>query len=206
MQTDQNILHAVQQAGQAIHACREMLKVEVARRTQQLVAVMAREPLSASADGSFSQLKLVARMHQEVQALEDQLRGIYQSASQLKVETVQVVEALPHSRPRPHTSVDQVEEAQVVSRPTKRGAGKRASDPSIKAKQVPSRRGRVSSNDDKVLAALKRLLKLRRGEQIAQAQIAAEAGIPVGSIGASLRRLLNAGRVAQTERGQYRLV
>lgn len=205
MQTDQNILHAVQQAGQAIHACREMLKVEVARRTEQLVAVMAREPLSASADGSFSQLKLVARMHQEVQALEDQLRGIYQSASQLRVETVQVVEALPRSRSRQDVSGVQVEEAKVVARPTKHGAGKRVAGPSVKAKPGTSRRGRVSSNDDKVLAALKRLLKIRRGEQIAQAQIAAEAGIPVGSVGASLRRLLVAGLVTQSERGQYRL-
>ena len=39
----------------------------------------------------------------------------------------------------------------------------------------------------------------------AQAQIATEAGIPGGSIAASIRRLQDAGAVQQMARGQYRL-
>lgn len=67
------------------------------------------------------------------------------------------------------------------------------------------RGGRVSANDEKVFKALRRLLKMRKGETLSQSQIASEADIPVGSIAASVKRLLESGRVTQSDRGRYHL-
>lgn len=209
MSLNPRILQSIQQAGQSIHDCREMLKAEVSRHTEQLVSVMASQPLGPSADSAFSQLKQVARVHQEMQALEEQLRGIYQSAAQLKGEEVQVIEALPHRRASTATAAVQVEDAQVIQKSTgrkqrKAKAGK-PGKPSANAPQRKQRGGRVSTNDEKVLAALRRLLKVFKHATLSQAQIASEAGIPGGSIAASIRRLQDAGAVQQMARGQYRL-
>lgn len=51
-----------------------------------------------------------------------------------------------------------------------------------------------------------RLLKAHKGQQLSQSQIANEAGIPVGSIAVSMKRLLEAERVIQVERGRYQVV
>lgn len=209
MSLNPRILQSIQQAGQSIHDCREMLKAEVSRHTEQLVSVMASQPLGPSADSAFSQLKQVARIHQEMQALEEQLRGIYQSAAQINGEEVQVIEALPHRRASTATAAVHVEDAQVIQttagrKPRKTQAAK-AAKPAVKAQPRKGRSGRVSTNDDKVLAALRRLLKVFKNATLSQAQIATEAGIPVGSIAASIRRLQDAGAVQQMARGQYRL-
>lgn len=209
MSLNPRILQSIQQAGQSIHDCREMLKADVSRHTEQLVSVMASQPLGPSADSAFSQLKQVARIHQEMQALEEQLRGIYQSAAQINCEEVQVIEALPHRRASTATAAVHVEDAQVIQttagrKPRKTQAAK-AAKPAVKAQPRKGRSGRVSTNDDKVLAALRRLLKVFKNATLSQAQIATEAGIPVGSIAASIRRLQDAGTVQQMARGQYRL-
>lgn len=209
MSLSPRILQSIQQAGQSIHDCREMLKSEVARHTEQLVSVMASQPLGPSADTAFSQLKQVARIHQEMQALEEQLRGIYQSAAQIKGEEVQVIEALPHRRASTATVAVQVEDAQVIQKTAGRKQRKakpgKPAKPAAEAQPRKRRGGRVSTNDEKVLAALRRLLKGSKHATLSQAQIATEAGIPGGSIAASIRRLQDAGAVLQMARGQYRL-
>jgi len=49
------------------------------------------------------------------------------------------------------------------------------------------------------------LLKVHKGATLSQSQIAREAGIPVGSIAASIKRLLEVRRVIQVERGMYQV-
>ena len=205
MSLNDHILQSIQKSGQAIHDSRELLKAEVARYTEHLISVMGSQPLGPMADRAFGQLKLVARMHQEMQGLEEQLRGIFQSATQLKANDVQIIEALPHRRSTATTS-ERVEDAKVVTPVVRRKPGRKPSaKPVADAAPVQRRGGRVSTNDDKVLAALRRLLKVFKNTALPQAQIAAEAGIPVGSIAASLHRLQDAGRVVQKARGHYRL-
>lgn len=209
MSLNPKILQSLQQAGQSIHDCREMLKAEVSRHTEQLVSVMANQPLGPSADSAFSQLKQVVRIHQEMQALEEQLRGIYQSASQIKGAEVQVIEALPHRRASTTTAAIQVEDAQVIQRSAggkqRKTKATKPGKPSAKAQPRKRGGGRVSTNDEKVMAALRRLLKGSKNATLSQAQIATEAGIPGGSIAASIRRLQDAGAVQQMARGQYRV-
>jgi predicted transcriptional regulator len=48
-------------------------------------------------------------------------------------------------------------------------------------------------------------LKVHKGATLSQSQIAREAGIPVGSIVASIKRLLEVRRVIQVERGMYQM-
>lgn len=205
MRSNARLLQSIQQAGQSIHDCSELLKGEVARQTDDLVRVMGAQPLGPLADQTFGQLKLVARMHQEMQALEEQVRGIHQSAMQLKGDDIQVIEALPHRRSSA-AKPDRVEDAQMVT-PVVRRKPRRTPVSKLIAETTPSKRrgGRVSTNDDKVLAALRRLLKSSKNATLSQAQISSAAGVPVGSMAASLRRLHESGVVRQIARGRYQL-
>jgi len=200
-------LQALQQAGQAIHDSRERLKAEVARHTERLVSAMASQPLAPGVDSAFAQVKQVARLHQELQALEGQLLTIYQAAEQLKGEEIQVIEALPHRRSCVESATSTAEDARLVAHP---GPRKSRKAPPAKETQMHGaskrRGGRVSANDEKVLKALRRMLKSHKGETLSQSQIASEAGIPVGSIAASIKRLLEVRRVIQVERGMYQMI
>jgi len=200
-------LQSLQQAGQAVHDSRERLKAEVARHTERLVSAMASQPLAPGVDSAFAQVKQVARLHQELQALEGQLLTIYQAAEQLKGEEIQVIEALPHRRSCVESATSTAEDARLVAHP---GPRKSRKAPPAKETQMHGaskrRGGRVSANDEKVLKALRRMLKSHKGETLSQSQIASEAGIPVGSIAASIKRLLEVRRVIQVERGMYQMI
>jgi len=197
-------LQSLQQAGQAIHDSRERLKAEVARHTERLVSAMASQPLAPGVDSAFAQVKQVARLHQELQALEGQLLTIYQAAEQIKGEDIQIIEALPHRRSRVESATSTAEDARLVAHPGPRKSRKAPPAKETQMHRASKRRGaRVSANDEKVLKALRRLLKVHKGEPISQSQIASEADIPVGSIAASVKRLLESGRVTQSDRGRY---
>lgn len=199
-------LQSLQQAGQAIHDSRERLKAEVARHTERLVSAMASQPLAPGVDSAFAQVKQVARLHQELQALEDQLVTIYQAAEQIKGEEIQVIEALPHRRSRVESATSTAEDARLVAHPGPRKSRKAPPAKETQMHRASKRRGgRVSANDEKVLKALRRLLKVHKGATLSQSQIAREAGIPVGSIAASIKRLLEVRRVIQVERGMYQM-
>jgi hypothetical protein len=198
MQLSASTLQSLQQAGQAIHDSRERLKAEVARHTERLVSAMASQPLAPGVDSAFAQVKQVARLHQELQALEDQLVTIYQAAEQIKGEEIQVIEALPHRRSRVESAMSTAEDARLVAHPGPRKSGK-APPPKETQMRGASKRlgGRVSANDEKVFK--------HKGATLSQSQIAREAGIPVGSIVASIKRLLEVRRVIQVERGMYQM-
>lgn len=209
MSLNARILQSIQQAGQSLHDCREQLKAEVSRHTEQLISVMASQPLGPAADNAFGQLKHVARIHQELQAIEEQLRGIYRSADQITGEEVQVIDALPHRRASASSGSVLAEDAQLINRAGKRKVRETTAVVQPKSGAVASSSlrsgGRVSTNDDKVLAALRRLLKSSKNATLSQAQISSAAGVPVGSMAASLRRLLASGVIRQIARGRYQL-
>lgn len=202
-----NTLQSLQQAGQCIYDCRERLKAEVSRHTERLVSVMANQPTGPTVDGVFAQVKQVARLHQELQALEDQLRHIYQTAEQIKGDEIEVIDALPHRRVSGSSAPPATEDARMVVSPVAKKVKKARPSREIPSQtDVSHRPGRVSANDEKVYRALRRLLKTHKGEQLSQSQIAREAGIPVGSIGVSIKRLVRVGRISHNQRGAYHIV
>jgi hypothetical protein len=140
---------------------------------------------------------------QEVNAIEEQFKAIYQTAAELVQPETAVLMALPHSArnkaPGRNSSSDadasSVEDVQVKPRAAKRG------------RKPGTVRGasKLSVNDIKVLDFLKGVLNRKSWTQLTQAGMASGADIPLGSIGLALRRLIGLNQVIEGEKGRYKL-
>ena len=76
-------LLALQQAGESLYAARQAFAQEAQLNANRLVGIVASEPFSNEADRAYAQLRSIARMAHELQALEEQLKTMYGSAAEL---------------------------------------------------------------------------------------------------------------------------
>lgn len=201
-------LLSIRQAGESLYAARQAFAQEVQHNARRMVGVVASEPFSSDADRAYAQLRSVARLAHELQALEEQLKALYVSAADLASAEPPALVTLPDQRARSRTTghvsgVEVTEDAAVKSRP---GPGRNAKKAGAKhaAPAMPAPR-RMSGNDEKVLAYLTQVLDRRSWKPYTQAVIGQEAGVALGSVGMSLRRLLAAGKIREREKGRFKL-
>lgn len=199
----------VQQAGQAVSTAREQLHAQLQRQVEKLASVVAAQPFGPDADRAYAQLRAVARMTQELQSIEDQLVQVYKAAAQFEEgQDIQVLVALPrHGTLAAAVPVDDVVDAKEV--PARR-AGRQAQatrhprDPQPTVATASRQRAKVS-NEVRMLEGLRKVLNRRGWTEMTQTQMAQAAGIPQGSVGAALARVIASGQVLVGERGRYRL-
>ncbi|WP_311224338.1 MULTISPECIES: hypothetical protein [unclassified Acidovorax] len=206
---NRSTLSLLQQAGESLYAAQQAVAQDVRSHAEGVVHAVASAPFSPESDRAYAQLRTVARLAQELQALDEQLRAIYVAAASADTPTDQVLAALPlspsaASRPRreasqPTQNPDSAQDAVV----------KRSSTAQQAAQQPKLARAgadlRLSKNDEKVLTYLQRSLKPDVWTALTHAAIARGAGIPLGSIGIAVKRLIHAGCVLEAERGLYRI-
>lgn len=201
-------LLALQQAGESLYAARQAFAQEVSSNASRVVGIVASEPFGNEADRAYTQLRSIARMAHELQAMEEQLKTLYEAALPLVVPETPVLVALSdrgtRAHARQHTSgTESAEDVVVKAVPQKpprktKAAAKATADTATQAQ-------RKSSNDEKVLAHLKQILDRRSWKTFTQAAIAQGAGIPLGSVGLAIRRVVAAGAVCEGDKGSYRL-
>lgn len=201
-------LLSLQQAGENLYAARQAFAQEIQLNAGRVVGMVASAPFSNDADRAYAQLRSIARMAHELQAMEEQLKTLYGSAEELVASETPVLVALADRRSLSHarTSVSDIESAEDVvvkpapqKRPRKKAAAKVTSGPSSQPR-------RMSANDEKVRAYLNHVLDRRSWKAFTQATIAEGAGIPKGSVGLAMRRVIAAGMVREGQNGNYRLV
>ncbi|NMM10286.1 MAG: hypothetical protein HHJ16_08440 [Polaromonas sp.] len=194
-------LLSIQQAGQGLHAARQAVADAVQTNAERVVAYVASQPFSPENDLAYTKLRSAARLSHELQAMEEQLKVLYISAAELMTPESPILVALPnhggHARPRAVKSNEGAEDA--IVKPTASSLLKRQN---VKSGQPQ----RLSHNDEKVLGYLKSVLDRRSWKSLTQATIAKMAGIPVGSVGLALRRLVAGGAVREGNKGTYRLL
>jgi hypothetical protein len=208
MSISPSTLLALQKAGEGLHAARQAFAQEVQLNAGHVVGIVASEPFSAEADRAYAQLRAVARMAHELQSIEEQLKTMYGAAAEVMQPETPVIVALPdhgrRSRARQGAeNLDEAEDVVVKSAP-------HAQSPKTKplrkwTNETASQSQRLSSNDEKVLAHLKKVLNRRSWVTLTQAAIAHGAGIPLGSVGLAMRRLVAAEVVRERGKGSYRL-
>jgi len=199
----------VQQAGQAVSTAREQLHAQLQRQVEKLATVVAAQPFGPDADRAYAQLRAVARMTQELQSIEDQLLQVYKAAAQFEEgQDIQVLVALPrHGTRAVAVPVEDVVDAKEV--PSRRAgrtskATRQPRDLQPTATQSGRQRAGVS-NEVRLLKGLRKVLNKRSWTVMTQSQMAQATGIPQGSVGAALNRVIVSGQVLVGERGQYRL-
>lgn len=199
----------VQQAGQAVSTAREQLHAQLQRQVEKLASVVTVQPFGPEADRAYVQLRAAARMAQELQSIEDQLVQVYKAAAQFEEEQdIQVLVALPGRGSEIESApAEGVVDAEVVpprSAPKPRGVRQSYNkDKSREEKRHPNTK---VSNEIRLLESLHKHLNKRSWTSMTQSQMAKTTGIPPGSIGAALNRVISSGQVLVGERGKYRLV
>ena len=201
-------LLALQQAGESLYAARQAFAQEAQLNANRLVGIVASEPFSNEADRAYAQLRSIARMAHELQAQEEQLKTMYGSAAELVSAETPVLVAFSdrssRSRGRANgTSVQSAEDAVVKPARQRKALKSRAPVKTATSPASPPRR--VSANDEKVLAYLKTVLDRRSWKAFSHAAVAQGAGIPLGSVGLAIRRVIALGTVREGQKGSYRL-
>lgn len=219
MVSPNSTLAHVQQAGQAVSTAREQLNLQLQRQVDKLATVVVAQPFGSDADRAYAQLRAVARMAQELQSIEDQLVQVYKAAAQFEeAQDIQILVALPRHKAKAASitvgaatkgAVDAQEVLPRQRTPKSRTVKPSRAQPKTTATATTTtsaqRRSLGATNEDRLLAGLKQHLNKRSWTPMTQAQMAQITGLPQGSVGAALNRVIASGRVIMGERGQYKL-
>jgi DNA-directed RNA polymerase specialized sigma24 family protein len=133
---------------------------------------------------------------------------MYGGAAEMMQPETPVIVALPDHgrRSHAHQGAGDLDEAEdVVVKPAPRRQSLKTKPLRKRTKETASQPQRLSSNDEKVLAHLKKVLDRRSWVTLTQGTIAQGAGIPLGSVGLAMRRLVAAEAVRERGKGTYRL-
>lgn len=202
-------LLSLQQAGESLYAARQAFAQEVQHNASRVVGIVASDPFSNDADRAYTQLRTIARMAHELQAMEEQLKTMYGSAIELAAPETPVLVALSDRPNRSSaranaSSTDSAEDVVVKPASPKKSLKKKVTANVTTEPANPHQR--MSANDEKVLAHLKQVLDRRSWKTFTHAAVAQGAGIPLGSVGLAIRRVIAAGTVREGQKGSYRLV
>ncbi len=216
-------LSAIQQAGAAIYAARELLANSVTEHAQRVMGAIKHDPTHRDNEQSLEDWKKLTQLAREVEAADLQFRTIYFTAERMLVQEVEVLPALAHQAPSPKASpaLNPPQVQDVIAKPgtvktLKPSAKKKLASVAAVANApkevVTSSRGanetaaqKLTKNDQKVLGHLQTVLSGQTWARLTLQVIAVGAGIPNGSSAASMARLIKAKKVEVDAQGQYRL-
>ena len=208
MSLSNTTLSAIQQAGHGLHQATLVVSAALREQAEHMVAAVASQPYQAEGEQAIANFKLLARLSHDLQALEEQLRTLYATASELASPEMDVVVALPRAAGRSRATSggsEQVAEDAVI----KPASARRTKGPAA----APARtwRGKggkplvLTGNDHKVLDYLKSVLNRDAWTAVTGATVAHGAAMPLGSVGISLKRVVQAGAVKKRGKGSYQL-
>ena len=223
MSLSKTTLSAIQQAGQGLHKATLVVSAAVREQAEHMVTTVATLPYQAEGEQAFANFKMLARLSQDLQSLEEQLRALYATASELASPEMDVV-SLPRASARARAvsmqQNNQAEDAIVKpasARRVKAGAKAKPQTMPKAAKTAKPRGSKVAkapkaakpltltSNDSRVLDYLKTVLKTDSWTTLTGAAVAQGAAMPLGSVGISLKKVVLAGAVLKSGKGSYQL-
>ena len=212
MSLSKSTLSAIQQAGQALHQATVVVAGAVREQAEHMVTTVASQPFEAEGEQAFANFKMLARLSQDLQSLEEKLRGLYTTASELASPEMDVVNALAHaSAPRATAHAKEAAEDAVVKPASTRQPRKTASPSKTRAATTRSPANKKASaatltaNDTKLLRFLQSALNRTSWTTLTGSTMARGSGMPLGSVGLSLKKVLATGAVKVGARGTYKL-
>ena len=205
MSLSKTTLSAIQQAGTSLHRATVVVSTAVGEQAEHMVATVSSKPFQAEGEQAIANFKMLARLSQDLQSLEEQLRALYATAAELASPASDVVVALPRPRVAAASANDTAEDAIVKPAPLRRTKAKAKAHAQTQAKK-PAKAVALTSNDNKVLDYLKTVLKAGEWTALTGASVSQGANMPLGSVGISLKKVVESGAVKKKGRGSYQLV
>jgi len=199
MPLNTKIVETIQTAGAAVFKADAALQVAVKDYAAQVHASMLQNPFDISNDTLFEEWKTVARLSQAMGQIESELQKIYAAASSLgnsgalKAPRTRVIAATTEAVSKPIELIHEINATDVIPKKSRKIA-KTANRRSKSA--LP-----LSGNTAKVLRHLVKILDPNTFTKINQSAEALEIGLPKGSMGASMAKLLKEGYLAEGPQG-----
>lgn len=185
-------LAAIQQAGAAVFTADAELKNAVKDYAERVNAALLSNPYGLGNDAMFENWKVVARLSQTLAGIEDELKKVYQVAAELTADDRPFVMDAP-TLAGPKRRVAKSKTQASVKGPRARPALTAA------APSAPS------GNPAKLMQYLERILNPDEFTVIHQSAISLEIGIPLGSMTAATKKLIETGRIIAGPSGSYKL-
>ena len=207
MSLNKELLATIQKAGAAVFDADTQLKLAVKRYGERVQAAVGSNPFHLGNDTLFENWKMVARLSKTVAAMEEDLRKVYQMAGELSDVEPSLPDMMPAlSAPTPEASAK-------ASPPLVADSSLAATDVKIKrkrripaAKPSPVLATPLPENAARLLKHLRYVLKTKGFAPVNQTAVAKATGIPMGSMTASLKRLVATGHVQTNDAGMFKLV
>jgi hypothetical protein len=197
-------LNAIQAAGTAAFKADAQLKAAVKDYGSQVQAAMLSSPFDLANDNLFEDWKSVCRLSQAMGQIEAELQKIHAAASRLQGVTLSTNKpraiAAPVSAAAPASAVEVVSAVDATDvtakKPGKPKTKGKAKTPA-KAARKPRAAGPLPANAASLLAHLTSVLNPDSFGKINQTSVATAINMAKGSVGASVRRLVEEGFLIQ---------
>jgi len=207
MSLNKALLATIQKAGAAVFDADAQLKLAVKSYGERVHAAVGSNPFHLGNDTLFENWKMVARLSRTVAAMEEDLRQVYQMVGDLSDVQPSLPDLMPAlSAPSPDVSAPS--DATLVA-----DSSLTATDVKIKKKEkIPAAKpGPVlatplPNNAARLLKHLRGVLSTKDFATVNQTAVAKATGIPMGSMTASLKRLVAAGHVQANHSEMFKLV
>jgi len=197
-------LSAIQVAGNAVFEADASLKQSIQTYAEQVKTAMLQNPFDLGNDSLFEDWKTVARLSQAMTQIEVELRKIYAAASELSKgghPALTVTPALAAPAPPIAEEVQLVTEINATDVAVKK-APRRLKK---KAKRKTASSTTIKGNTLKVLARMVEVLNPNDFVKVNQSAEATAIGLPKGSIGASIAKLVATGHLLSGPAGTFKL-
>jgi hypothetical protein len=224
MSLTKEMLAAIQKAGSAVFDADAQLKLAVKAYGERVHTAVGSNPYHLGNDILFDNWKMVARLAQTLSGMEEELRKVYQVASEISDDEPSSVNATP-ALSAPQAAAEPTVAPKVVEQPNlaatdvkikkKKGlpaakhvAAKPVPSPKAapaKSKPAPAQASALPKNAANLLKHLGSALNHMDFSDINQTAISKASAIPLGSMTAALKRLMTDGYVVVGPNGQYKL-
>jgi len=213
-------LSAIQQAGAAVFSADLELKNAVKEYAQRVNAAMLSNPYHLGNDTLFENWKVVARLSQTMAGIEEEIKKVYQVAAELIADdqplVVQVASLAAPIRANDVSVVSQNDmtptDVLVKSKKKKLKPGAtrstrvpKSSTSPVKPVGVRKSAQQLSGNPAKLLQYLEKVLNSKKFTVVSQTAVGQETGIPLGSMTAATKKLLESARIIAGPSGSFRL-
>jgi len=212
-------LSAIQQAGSAAYAADTELKNAVKDYATRVNAAMSANPYGLGNDALFENWKVVARLSQTINGIEEELKKVYRVASELIADDQPSVREIPALAAPKRPSAGQALGSQqdltttdVVVKRKKKTATSKTRKLKTKANSRPARPTgaatsplELSGNAAKLLQHLKTLLDANKFTVINQTAVGHATGIPLGSMTAAIKKVIDSGAIIAGPTGSFQL-
>lgn len=197
-------LAAIQAAGAAIYAADAELKKSVQEYADQVKAAMLGNPFDMGNDTLFEDWKTVARLSRAVEQVEAEFKKIYSAASDLSAGSRTTILTMPTLTAPQATASSELELVKEIDA-TDAVIKKLPKKIKRKLSTKPAMQRPLSGNTAKVLARFLEILNPNDFVKINRSAVANEIGLPKGSIGASISKLIETGHLIEGSSGEYKV-